>query len=190
MRWGPAILAVLLLLSAPAAADDAEPRLGEFIPATPPLSAPAISFADGEGHTHSLADFAGKPVLINLWATWCHPCIEEMPSLVKLQQRLDGRLTLLAISEDHGGAGKVTAFLADHHLDAISPYLDPKSEVGQALDVEGLPTSVLVSRDGRIVGRVQGAADWNSAKIAAAIAPFLSGDDSGVVKTSARPGPP
>jgi len=187
MRWGSAILATWLL-ALPAAADEKAPRLGEFIPAAPPVSAPVIGFADLDGNGHRLGEFTGKPVLINLWATWCGPCIEEMPSLAKLQDRLGDRLTVLAISEDHAGAKTVVPFLAEHQLKSLRAYLDPKSEIGQALGVRGLPTSVLVDRDGKVAGRVEGRADWNSPKLLAALEPFLA--DNAVVKTSARPGSP
>src|SRR5579864_4272837 len=77
-------LALLVMLSAALAAEEGKIRIGEFIPATPPQPAPAVSFTTLDGNTASLADFKGKPTVVNLWATWCQPCLKEMPSLERL----------------------------------------------------------------------------------------------------------
>lgn len=182
-------IAVCALLLAPAgalppapAATAAEPPLGEFVPASPPKSAPEIGFSDAAGKTLSLSDFAGKPVLVNLWATWCAPCRREMPSLERLQQRVGDKLAILAISEDMRGEKAVAPFVAKLGLTALKTYLDPKSAVGRAFNVDGLPTSFLIDRKGRVVGRVEGEAKWDSPKMLAIIEPLLAPDD--IVKTS------
>lgn len=183
-----ALVALAMLLATGAAASVRaepaldQPPLGEFIPASPPKPAPAISFTDGDGKTLSLADFARKVVLINLWATWCAPCRREMPSLERLQTRLGDKITVLAISQDMGGIKAVAPFIARLGLTAVKPYLDPKSAVGRAFNVDGLPTSFLIDRQGRVAGRVEGEAEWDSAKMLAVIEPMLIGDD--IVKTS------
>ena len=128
--------------------------LGKFSPRAQPLPAPPVSFADQSGKTVTLADFRGRMVLINLWATWCAPCIHEMPSLARLQAQLGG-LTILAISEDRRGAEVVEPFVHKLGLGGLAIYLDAKSEVGHAFAVEGLPTSILVDRDGRILGELR-----------------------------------
>ncbi|MGH7114264.1 MAG: TlpA family protein disulfide reductase, partial [Stellaceae bacterium] len=170
-------------LAAPAAAaGEGTPPLGVFIPAAPPLPAPKISFADAAGRKFDLADFAGKVVIVNLWATWCAPCRREMPSLERLQTRLGDKITILAISEDTRGEKAVAPFVAKLGLKSVKTYLDPKSIVAQAFKVEGLPTSFLIDRNGRVRGRVVGEAKWDSPKMLAIIDPLLS--EGEVVKTS------
>ena len=162
--------------------------LGEFIPASRPRPAPAVAFTDADGKTLNLRDFAGKLVLVNLWATWCAPCRREMPSLERLQTRLGDKITILAISEDRGGSKAVAPFIAKLGLKVVKTYLDPESTVGRAFKVDGLPTSVLIDRQGRVLGRVEGEAEWDSPKMLAIINPLLSEDE--VIKTSfprARP---
>src|SRR5579863_10330408 len=86
-------------------------KLGEFIPAATLQPAPEISFTDLAGNGATLADFKGKFVLVNLWATWCQPCLKEMPSLVALQVQLGPALTVLAVSEDHGAPQAIGSFI-------------------------------------------------------------------------------
>ncbi|MGH7029055.1 MAG: TlpA family protein disulfide reductase, partial [Stellaceae bacterium] len=158
------------------------PPLGVFIPDLPPQPAPEVSFADAAGQKFHLADFAGKVVVVNLWATWCAPCRREMPSLERLQTRLGDKITILAISEDTRGEKAVAPFVAKLGLKSVKTYLDPKSIVAQAFKVEGLPTSFLIDRNGRVRGRVVGEAKWDSPKMLAIIDPLLS--EGEVVKTS------
>ena len=150
--------------------------IGKFSPRAAPLPAPPVSFADQSGKTVTLADFRGRVVLINLWATWCAPCVHEMPSLARLQARL-GRLTVLAISEDRQGAAVVPPFVQKLGLDGLAVYLDPKNDVDHAFGVEGLPTSILIDRDGRILGELQGAADWDSQDMVKLIEGYLGAAD-------------
>jgi thiol-disulfide isomerase/thioredoxin len=157
-------------------------RLGEFVPADPPEPAPAISFADLSGETVGLTDFRGKPVLVNLWATWCEPCLREMPSLDRLQSRFGEQITVVAVSQDRGGSKVVEPFIAKLGLKSVKIYVDPKSAVGRAFGVQGLPTTILVDREEKVVGRVEGAAEWDSPKLLSVLEPFLAVD--GVVKAS------
>src|SRR5262249_9733984 len=137
-------------------------ELGKFVAISPPQPVPEVSFTDGEGSRVDFGAFAGKTVLVNLWATWCAPCIKEMPSLERLQNQLDDKLTVIAISQDRGGAKAVDPFVVKLGLKAVKIYLDPKSAVGRAFNVEGLPSSFLIDRDGKVVGRVDGEAVWDS----------------------------
>ena len=193
------LAAAILIRTIPTGANEAErvqlmaadaPRspLGQFVPASPPRPAPQVSFSDATGASANLSDFAGKPVLLNLWATWCAPCRREMPSLERLQARLGDKITVLAISEDIGGNKAVAPFVAKFGLKAVKTYLDPKSTLTQAFNVDGLPTSFLIDRRGRVIGRVEGEAEWDSPKMLSVIEPLLLPDD--IVKTSfplARP---
>jgi thiol-disulfide isomerase/thioredoxin len=186
MRSGRAALFLLPLLLVSglsfAAPASASPPLGIFVRETPPQPAPSVSFTNAKGRTFDLSDFAGKLVLVNLWATWCAPCRREMPSLERLQTRLGDKIMILAISEDSRGEQAVAPFVAKLGLKSVKTYLDPKSAVSQAFHVDGLPTSFLIDRTGRVLGRVEGEANWDSAKMLAVIDPLLS--EGGVVKTS------
>ena len=191
MKWTVAA-ALVILLATPGLASAAEgdsdmpdrTRLGEFVPSSQPFSAPAISLVDSAGQTVELSDLRGKLVLVNLWATWCEPCLREMPSLERLQSRLGERIAVLAVSEDRGGNKAVEPFIAKLGLKSVKIYIDPKSEVGHSFAVRGLPTSFLINREGKVLGRVEGAAEWDSPKILGVLEPLISGD--GVVKASSR----
>jgi thiol-disulfide isomerase/thioredoxin len=159
-------------------------KLGEFVPSPQPATAPVVSLTEPGGATVDLSDFKGKLVLVNFWATWCEPCIREMPSMERLQSRLGDRIVVLAVSEDRGGSKAVDPFIEKLGLKSVKIYVDPKSAVGRAFEVKGLPTSFLIDPDGKVVGRVEGAAEWDSPKIMAVLQSFLSGD--GVIKASSR----
>jgi thiol-disulfide isomerase/thioredoxin len=194
MRWSRAFASLLLLILAGGSAAEDDPDvservpLGEFIPASPLLPAPAISFVDLAGNTVSLSEFTGKIVLVNLWATWCEPCLREMPSLEQVQSRLGDKIAVVAISEDHGGSKTVEPFIDKLGLKSVKIYLDPKSVIERAFKVRGLPTSFLIDREGRVLGRVEGAAEWDAPKLLKVLKSFL-GDDE-IIKASlhkARP---
>ena len=145
MKWTvAAALALFLATSGPGTAAESETnmpdrtKLGEFVPSSQPFPAPAISLVDRTGHTIELSDLRGKPVIVNLWATWCEPCLREMPSLERLQSRLGERIAVLAVSEDRGGDKAVEPFIAKIELKSVKIYIDPKSEVGHAFAVRGL----------------------------------------------------
>jgi len=187
------LMAALLLAAstAPALADQPaapdEPKLGQFIPAAAPQPAPRISFTDMAGKPVALADFKGRYVLLNLWATWCQPCLKEMPELEALQARLGPALTILAVSEDHGGAKAVEPFIARLGLDKIKVYLDANSDVGQAIGARGLPTSLVIDGDGKVLGKVEGGADWTSPEMLKALKAVLPPDSSDdVLKRATR----
>ena len=191
MRWGRAVawLFLLILAAAGSAAEDKPAelervRLGEFIPASPPLPAPAVSFVDLTGNTVNLSEFTGKIVLVNLWATWCEPCLREMPSLARMQLRLGDKITVVAVSEDRGGSKTVEPFIDKLELKSIKTYLDPKSTAERAFKVQGLPTSFLIDRQGRILGRVEGAAEWDSPELLDILKSFLR--DEQTIKASLR----
>jgi thiol-disulfide isomerase/thioredoxin len=191
MKWTVAAASIFLLVAPTlGAADEGEAdmpdraKLGEFVPSTQPYPAPAISLADTSGHSVELSELQGKLVIVNLWATWCGPCLREMPSLERLQSRLRERVAVLAVSEDRGGNKSVEPFIAKLGLKSVKIYIDPKSEVGHAFGVRGLPTSFLIDREGKVLGRVEGAAEWDSPKILGVLEPLLSG--GGVVKASSR----
>lgn len=128
---------------------------------------PEMSFVDGEGNERSLAEWRGKVVLLNLWATWCAPCREEMPALDALQAEMGGEdFEIVPVSLDRGGPEKPRKFLQETGIENLKLYRDPKNEIfntlkrrGQAF---GLPTTLLVDPQGCQIGHLPGPADWAS----------------------------
>lgn len=131
--------------------------------ADPPRAVTTAPFVDGEGRARSLADFRGEPVVLNLWATWCAPCVREMPQLDRLNARLahDG-IRVLALSEDRGGAALVKKFYDVNRIQNLDVLIDAGGKLLRELNVRGLPTTLLIDADGREVGRALGAAEWDS----------------------------
>lgn len=132
-------------------------------------AAPDTPFTAPDGSETTLAAFAGKPVLVNLWATWCAPCVAEMPTLDALAEREDGKLQVLVISQDMDGAEKVAPFFEKAAFKRLQPYLEP----GMALSVgygANLPTTILYDAEGKEVWRVLGDTDWTGKPAADLIA--------------------
>ena len=134
--------------------------------------APSALFQDPDGGDISLAAFKGVPVLVNLWASWCAPCINELPTLDALARahRKDGSLGVVAVSQDTAPQASVAAFLKEHKIGDLGAYHDPKMQLSGALGVQVMPTSVLYDAGGREVWRYVGDADWNSAEAARLLA--------------------
>lgn len=128
-----------------------------------PRPLPAIRFKDGDGADRTLADFRGKVVLLNIWATWCVPCREEMPTLDHLQAELGGAdFEVIALSIDRAGPAPVKRFFEEVGLQALRLYIDSSGAAHRALGIVGLPTTILVGRDGSELGRYIGPAEWDS----------------------------
>ena len=122
-----------------------------------------LAFQDASGVTRNLAEFRGRVVLINLWATWCAPCITEMPALDRLQARRGGpEFEIVAIALDRQGERLVRPFFDNLALRKLALYLDPSNAASRVFDAKGLPISIFLDRDGREIGRVLGAAEWDS----------------------------
>ena len=124
--------------------------------------APTVSFNDPDGNATSLKAFAGKPTLVNLWASWCAPCVKELPTLDRLAQAQDGKLNVIAISQDMAPHASVEAFLDEHKIATLDSYQDPTMGLSGALGAEVLPTSVLFDANGKEVWRYVGDQDWTS----------------------------
>lgn len=132
-------------------------------------AAPAAIFVDDDGKPVKLADFKGKPVLVNLWATWCAPCVKELPTLDKLAQ--SGAIEVLAVSQDSGPHASVVAFLQSRRIGTLKAYQDDKMALSGALGPDTvLPTSILIGADGKEVWRYVGDLDWTSAEAAKLLA--------------------
>lgn len=132
--------------------------------------APSFTFEGPDGGDVTLADFAGKPLLVNLWATWCGPCVIEMPALDALAVQRNGKLQVVVISQDSEGRTKVDPFFKERRFTALQPYLDPENQFGFHYGSGMLPTTVLYDAEGKEVARVIGAMDWRGKKAAALIA--------------------
>jgi thiol-disulfide isomerase/thioredoxin len=129
---------------------------------------PEVSFTSPEGEAVTLADFAGKPVLLNLWATWCAPCVAELPTLDALAVREGDAVEVLTVSQDLDTA-KVVPFLKKTGVAHLPAYTDPKLALSLAYQAN-LPTTVLIDSTGHEVWRITGGIDWTGEKAAALIA--------------------
>jgi thiol-disulfide isomerase/thioredoxin len=159
----------------PAAASPSPPifrgHSGQFTLLRPIDPAPNVAIHMLDGTEISLSQFLGKVVVLNFWATWCLPCIREMPSLDRLVTSAPSRIAVVAVSIDQEGITAVTPFIAAHDLSHLAVYLDPDQRLGSlntdrvaagALPLWGLPISYIIDRKGRVVGYLTGAADWDS----------------------------
>ena len=128
-----------------------------------PVALVAQPFADAEDRPVTLTDFLGKGVVLNLWATWCVPCVAELPALDALSQRLaDAGIVVVPISSDRGGAVVVRRFYAAHAIEHLGIWLDPKGVAARGWGARGLPTTLIIDREGRERARLEGGAEWAS----------------------------
>ncbi len=138
---------------------------------------PSAVFTDPDGKPVKLADFAGKPLLVNLWASWCAPCVKELPTLDRLAQT--DKVQVLAVSQDDGPHPSVVAFLQAHKIATLEPYQDAKMGLSGALGPNTvLPTSILFDANGKEVWRYVGDLDWTSPEAARLLA------EAGAAKSS------
>jgi thiol-disulfide isomerase/thioredoxin len=132
-----------------------------FKPVDPPLQMGDLAFQDGDGKTVHISDFRGRPVVLNIWATWCAPCVTELPLLNQLQAK-GGTLAVLAIAVDEPNPTKVRGFLINRGLTKLDPYLDPKNVFAAALKIRSIPMSLLINKDGYAMVRVDAPVEWFS----------------------------
>ncbi len=145
-----------------------------FTPAMSPGPAPQMPFAARDGSARTLADFRGKLVLVNFWATWCGPCVREMPSLLRLQKILGGAdFILLALSQDLEGWSAIDPFVKLHGLGPLRIFLDRNGAFARGQGVKGLPTTILYGSDGRELGRLAGIAEWDSVEAVALMRHYI-----------------
>jgi thiol-disulfide isomerase/thioredoxin len=139
-----------------------------------PRTLPELRFVDGEGRALSPGDFRGRPIVLNIWATWCVPCRKEMPSLDRLQAAIDkSQLLVLPLSIDRQGPPVVKQFYDELGLTQLGIYVDQSGNASSALNTVGVPTTLLIDREGREIGRKIGPAEWDSPEMIALIREHL-----------------
>lgn len=128
-----------------------------------PKPVPALSFTDRDGQLRKLDSFRGKVVLLNIWATWCYSCRKEMPTLDHLQAQLgSANFEVVALSIDRDGLDLVSKFYDEIGVQHLATYIDVSGKVGFALAITGLPTTLLIDREGQELGRLIGPAEWDT----------------------------
>lgn len=168
-----------LFLATAAVAADLKPlatgTVAEFKAAEAPKPAAAIAFQDATGQPLDLGAFKGRVILLNLWATWCAPCVLEMPALDRLQAAMGSAdFEVVALSLDRVGAEKAKAFLEQIGIKNLKFYIDTSMKAGRALGAQGLPVSILIDREGRELGRLVGPAEWDEPAARALIGAALA----------------
>jgi thiol-disulfide isomerase/thioredoxin len=134
-------------------------------------AAPDAAFKGADGREVSLTDFAGRPLLVNVWATWCGPCKVEMPTLDALAELEAGKVTVIAVSQDLKGAAPVQAFFKSAKIANLEPYVDRENHLMGALGgAPSLPTTILYDSEGREVWRIIGGVEWDDAEMSALLA--------------------
>lgn len=136
---------------------------GPYEPAENPAPTPDVAFLDANGDPIKLDDYRGRVILLNFWATWCAPCVKELPALAALEEDIGGEdFAVLLVSVDRGGAAQTKPFLADLGVTGLDSALDTESALARAMGAQGLPTTFVIDREGLVRGRLQGDAEWNS----------------------------
>ena len=152
---------------------------GDFSPIDPPEQISAPAFQDKLGQPVNLDSFKGKVVVLNFWATWCPPCIAEMPALDNLQAELGGKdFAVVAVSTDREGIKKSAPFYRRAGIKNLALYNDTRGNLLDTFKVKSLPITLLIDREGRVIGRMEGAAQWDSSQAKALIAHYLKGNAS------------
>lgn len=175
-------LAVMALFMSPAlGADDGPPVSGSvqnFIVFDEPVPAPQVAFGLEDGSEATFSAFGDRVTLVNFWATWCGPCIRELPSLQALHEELGGETFAVALfSQDREGWERVNPFLRKLKISEPESYLDSKLKLAQAMGVRGLPVTALMDGEGNIVGQVSGPAEWDTEEALALVQYYIDADE-------------
>lgn len=145
-------------------------QMAAFVRKKAPEAAPDIAFKDGDGKDVKLSNWKGRTVLLNLWATWCAPCRQEMPALDRLQKVMGSdKFEVVALSLDRKGAEAAKKFLDEVKAGNLKLYIDDTAKQGVPFNLVGMPTTILIDAEGREVGRLTGPAEWDSEEAKALI---------------------
>lgn len=140
-----------------------------------PKDLPASEFSDLEGGTHSLADYHGKWVVLNFWATWCAPCRKEMPMLSALQEDIGGEdFTVLTLATGRNPPQAITRFFEEAEVTNLPTFIDPSHSLARPMGIMGLPVTVIIDPDGREVARLIGEATWNGESAKAILSTLMT----------------
>lgn len=173
IAMGGLLVAIGLVLMVSLFRSGSGPNVAEFSSSGPVAAgklASNFTLKDLKGDTISLSSFRGKVVFLNIWATWCPPCREEMPSIEELYEKFrnDKDFVVLAVSQDTGGFKAVAPYVEKNGLN-FTVLLDPQNKVGEEYDVSGIPETFIIDRDGRIVAHHLGPYDWSSGEMRSAL---------------------
>jgi thiol-disulfide isomerase/thioredoxin len=146
----------------------------KFVVSNPPVPVPDTPFISADGQTIKLSDFKGRLVLVNFWATWCVPCIRELPSIDNLRRAVsDPRLEIILVSIDRGEAKVHRPFLAQLGITALTSASDSRASLLRTLKGPGIPFTLLISPQSQVLGRLIGDAEWDSPEALALIQYYL-----------------
>jgi peroxiredoxin len=181
------LLVVLCLVPAGLWAHSGQKHAFPMVAFARPLPAPEFSLSGLGDNNVRLADYQGKFVLLNFWATWCPPCVQEMPSMERLHQRLTGRgMVVLALSQDDEGRDLVQPFVRKLKL-TFPVALDTEQKVARLFGVKDLPLTFLITPDGEVVAAVKGGLDWDSPAAVEFIEHYLVASQPRIKPVLARP---
>jgi len=174
-RYFAVSLTVTMLMAANAQPSAAQDVLKNFVTHEAAKPVATISFADVKGTGKRLADFKGKVVVLNIWATWCTPCRKEMPALDRLQAALgETDFAVLPLSIDRGGVETITKFYTENGIRTLPIYVDVSGKSVRELGAVGLPTTLILDRVGQEVARVVGPAEWDAPEVLAFLQPIIA----------------
>lgn len=161
--------------SAPPLQTGAAAPTDRFVATEAAIDFAAVAPLDATGKAADMAAYRGKTLLVNLWATWCAPCIKELPALGKLQESLGGQdFAVVTIALDEPDAAKVAPFLAQHGAANLPALIDTNRTIDKVMPVSALPTSLLVGKDGKVRGMLTGDAEWDCGTALAAVKAFVA----------------
>lgn len=148
-----------------------------FVVFDKPIPAPLIPLSARAGGEQSLSDYGGKIVVVNFWATWCGPCVREMPTLARLQEKFTGEdFAMVIVSQDRGGWRDIDRFMKRQKLDFPNSLLDDRLKLSREMQVRSLPVVAILDRQGNEVGRVVGGAEWDTPEAFGLVEYYLNDD--------------